>query len=162
YLSFYRLSGYSNDKQFVGLSNYQKILSDEIYWHTFTNTMLLIFVGGIFVFLIGLAFTALMSQGIKGKTVVRAVIFFPQIIAPIALAIVWNYLYRYNGGLFNGVLNLVGLDSVNWTNPEHIIGSGIAAVIWYSLGFYAIILLSGVDKIPNDIFESARMEGASI
>nr|WP_275695475.1 sugar ABC transporter permease [Fredinandcohnia sp. SECRCQ15] len=123
--------------------------------------MLILFVGGIFVFLIGFLFTALLSQGVIAKKAIRAIIFFPQIIAPIALAVVWNYLYRYDIGFFNSVLTAIGLDPVNWTGPDNIMMSAITSIIWYSTGFYAIILLAGVDKIPNTIFEAARVEGAS-
>lgn len=161
WISFHEWSGFTKDMDFVGLKNYIKIFSDPIYLSSFKNMMLILFGGGVFVFLIGLLFTALMSQGVPAKKAIRAIIFFPQIIAPIALAIVWNYLYRYDTGFFNSVLNAVGLESVNWTSPDNIMLAALAAIIWYSTGFYAIILLSGVDKIPNTLFESARLEGAS-
>lgn len=161
YISFQNWAGFTDKMLFVGLNNYKELLSDDVYWSTFKTTMIITIVGGVFVFLIGFIFTAMMSQGIKGKKVVRAVIFFPQIIAPIALAIVWNYLYRYDIGLFNSVLTFLGFDPVNWTGPKNILFSAVVAIIWYSVGFYAVILMAGIDKIPNTIFESARIEGAS-
>src|SRR5699024_9450115 len=123
--------------------------------------MLILLVGGIFVFLIGLLFTSLMSHGMKAKKVVRAVIFFPYIIAPVALGIVWNYLYRFDIGFFNSLLDVIGMKPINWTGPALIMMSSIIAIVWYSVGFYAVILLSGVDKIPTTLFEAARIEGAS-
>lgn len=161
WISFHEWSGFTEHMTFVGLKNYAKIISDPIYWQSFLNMMLILFVGGIFVFLIGFIFTALLSQGVIAKKAIRAIIFFPQIIAPIALAVVWNYLYRYDIGFFNSVLTAIGLDPVNWTGPDNIMMSAITSIIWYSTGFYAIILLAGVDKIPNTIFEAARVEGAS-
>lgn len=161
WISFHKWSGFTKGMDFIGLKNYIKIFNDPIYWQSFRNMMLILFVGGIFVFLIGLLFTSLMSQGISGKKAVRSIIFFPQIVAPIALAIVWNYLYRYDTGFFNSVLEMVGLEPVNWTSPDHIMKSAVFAIIWYSTGFYTIILLGGADKIPNSLFEAARMEGAS-
>lgn len=161
WISFHDWSGFTKNMTFVGINNYVKIFSDPIYLQSFINMMLILFVGGFFVLLIGLLFTSLMSQGMPAKKVIRAIIFFPQIIAPIALAIVWNYLYRYDVGFFNSVLNFLGLESVNWTSPSNIMIAALVAIIWYSTGFYAIILLGGVDKIPNTLFESARLEGAS-
>jgi ABC-type sugar transport system permease subunit len=161
WISLHKWSGFTNNMEFVGLDNYLKIFKDPIYWQSFLNMMLILVVGGIFVFLIGFIFTALMSQGMPAKKAIRAIIFFPQIVAPIALAVLWNYLYRYDIGFFNSVLKAIGLKAVNWTSPENIMPSAIIAIVWYSVGFYAIILLAGVDKIPNTIFESAKVEGAS-
>lgn len=161
WISFHKWSGFTDHMDFVGLKNYIQIFKDPIYWQSFRNMMLILFVGGIFVFLIGLLFTSLMSQGMKAKKAVRAIIFFPYIIAPVALGIVWNYLYRFDIGFFNSVLDLFGIGGVNWTGPGLIVMSSIIAIVWYSVGFYAVILLSGVDKIPNTLFEAARIEGAS-
>ncbi|MED4207357.1 carbohydrate ABC transporter permease [Neobacillus mesonae] len=161
WISFNEWSGFTDDMKFVGLKNYEKLMVDPIYWQSFFNMILILFVGGIFVFLIGFLFTALMSQGVVAKKAIRAIIFFPQIIAPIALAVVWNYLYRFDIGFFNSILTAIGLNPVNWTGPNNIMMSALIAIIWYSTGFYAIILLAGVDKIPNTIFEAARVEGAS-
>lgn len=161
WISFNEWSGFADDMKFVGLKNYGKLIGDPIYWQSFLNMLLILFVGGLFVFLIGFIFTALMSQGVTAKKAIRAIIFFPQIIAPIALAVVWNYLYRFDIGFFNSILTSIGLNPVNWTGPNNIMMSAIIAIIWYSAGFYAIILLAGVDKIPNTIFEAARVEGAS-
>ncbi|MEI3607250.1 sugar ABC transporter permease [Pseudogracilibacillus sp. SE30717A] len=161
WISLHSWSGFTKEMDFIGLKNYAKILGDPIYWQSFKNMMLILLGGGVFVFLIGLLFTALMSQGIPAKKAIRAIIFFPQIVAPIALAIVWNYLYRFDTGFFNSLLDLVGISAVNWTSPKNIMISAVAAIIWYNTGFYAIILLSGVDKIPNTLFEAAKIEGAS-
>ncbi|MBM7587911.1 ABC-type sugar transport system permease subunit [Bacillus pakistanensis] len=161
WISFHEWNGFTEKMSFVGIKNYLKILEDPIYWQSFLNMMLILFVGGIFVFFIGFIFTALMSQGVTAKKAIRAIIFFPQIIAPIALAVVWNYLYRFDIGFFNSILNALGLNPVNWTGPDNIMMSAVISIVWYSTGFYAIILLAGVDKIPNTIFEAARVEGAS-
>lgn len=161
WISLHKWSGFTKDMDFVGLKNYLKIFSDPIYWSSFKNMMLILVGGGIFVFLIGMLFTALLSAGMPAKKAVRAIIFFPNIIAPIALAIVWNYLYRYDIGFFNSVLTLFGVEGINWTSPKLIMYSALVAIIWYSTGFYAVILLGGVDKIPNTMFEAARIEGAS-
>lgn len=161
WISFHKWSGFTENMDFVGLANYSKLLNDPVYWKSFFNMMLILIVGGIFVFLIGLLFTSLMSQGMTAKKAVRAIIFFPYIIAPVALGIVWNYLYRYDIGFFNSLLDVVGIPPVSWTGSSLIMMSSVIAIVWYSVGFYAVILLSGVDKIPNTLFEAARIEGAS-
>lgn len=161
YISLHSWSGFTEDMHFIGLKNYVQLTEDPIYWMAFKNTLLIVLVGGFFTLAIGFLYTALMTQGMKGKKMIRAVIFFPNIIAPVAIAIIWNYLYRYDIGLFNSILSFFNIESVNWTTTGNIMGSAIVGIVWSSVGLYAIILLSGADKIPETIYESARLEGAS-
>ncbi|WP_130859612.1 carbohydrate ABC transporter permease [Gracilibacillus phocaeensis] len=161
FISFHEWSDFSKPMVFNGIDNYTKMFTDQFYWMSLKNTLLILFVGGFFTFLIGFVYTAVMSEGMKGKKAIRAIIFFPNIIAPVAVAIIWNYLYRYDVGLFNSILELLNIDPVNWTAPENIMTSVIIGYIWSNVGLYAVIMMSGVDKIPNTIFESAKIEGAS-
>ncbi len=161
FISLHSWSGFTEEMKFIGIDNYVKMTKDPIYWLAFKNTMLIVLVGGIFTLAIGFLYTALMSQGLMGKKIIRAVIFFPNIIAPVAIAVIWNYLYRYDVGLFNSILAFFNVDAVNWTSSGKIMSSAIVGIIWSSVGLYAIILLSGADKIPESIYESARIEGAS-
>ncbi|MFC4802185.1 carbohydrate ABC transporter permease [Neobacillus sp. GCM10023253] len=161
YISFQKWSGFNEAMQFVGLENYSRIFRDPVYWSSFKNMMLILVVGGIYVFLISFLFTALMSHGLKAKKAIRAIIFFPHIIAPVAMAVIWNYLYRYDIGLFNSILGAFNVDPINWTGPQNIMSSALISIVWYSVGLYLVLLLAGVDKIPNTLFEAARIEGAS-
>ena len=161
FISLHSWSGFTEEMNFIGLENYSNIFKDPIYWMAFKNTILIVVVGGVFTLAIGFLYTAIMSQKVIGKKIIRAVIFFPNIIAPVAIAIIWNYLYRYDIGLFNSILSFFNVESVNWTSSGNIMSSAIVGIIWSSVGLYAIILLSGADKIPESIYESAKMEGAS-
>lgn len=161
YISLHSWSGFTEEMKFIGLKNYVKMTKDPIYWMAFKNTIYIVVIGGIITLGIGFLYTALMSQGMKGKKIVRAVIFFPNIIAPVAIAVIWNYLYRYDVGLFNSILAIFNVEAVNWTNTSNIFNSALVGIVWSSVGLYAIILLSGADKIPESIYESARIEGAS-
>nr|WP_309099020.1 sugar ABC transporter permease [Fredinandcohnia onubensis] len=161
YISLNEWTNFLDDMKFIGITNYTDMLTDKIYWMTFKNTLLIVLVGGVIIFLIAFIYTAMMSQGMKGKKLVRAIFFFPNIIAPVAVAIIWNYLYRYDVGLFNSLLSFIGIDPVNWTAPDNIIWSAIVGVVWSSVGLYAVILLSGADKIPVTIYESAKLDGAN-
>src|SRR5699024_7653669 len=99
FISLHSWSGFTEEMNFIGLKNYMKMGKDPIYWMAFKNTILIVLVGGVFTIAIGFIYTAFMTQGMKGKKMIRAVIFFPNIIAPVAIAIIWNYLYRYDIGL---------------------------------------------------------------
>jgi ABC-type sugar transport system permease subunit len=106
----------------------------------------------------------MISSGIRGKKFFRGVIFLPNIIAVIALTTLWGYMYTPNNGLLASVFKAIGLDDMakfTWLGPDTIFMSMMIAIIWIEVGFYLVLLLAGVDKIPPDFFESAKLDGAN-
>jgi ABC-type sugar transport system permease subunit len=162
--SFYDWSGFGDDMQFIGLGNFQELLRDRLFWSSMGNTVGILVVGGIVVFSLAFIMTIMISSGIRGKKFFRGVIFLPNIIATIAITTLWGYMYTPNTGLFAAVFKLVGLDDMakfTWLGPDTIFASMMIAIIWIEVGFYLVLLLAGVDKIPQDFFESAKLDGAS-
>jgi ABC-type sugar transport system permease subunit len=162
YVSLHEWSGFTKDMKFVGLGNYAALLQDGLYWSTLLTTMKLLFVGGGLIFLIAFLLTFFLSGGVRGKKFFRAVIFYPNVVAPIALATFWGFLYNPRFGLINGLLRALGLESWTqvWTGPDLIFGSVLVALVWTYIGFYLVILLSAVEKIPTDYYDAARIDGA--
>ncbi|MFN8450421.1 MAG: sugar ABC transporter permease [Anaerolineae bacterium] len=162
--SFYDWSGFGTDMRFVGLANFQELLSDRLFWKSMGNTVGILIVGGIVVFGLAFIMTMMISSGIRGKKFFRGVIFLPNIIAVIALTTLWNYMYTPNNGLLASLFKLIGLDDLAkfaWLGPDTIFISMMIAIIWIEVGFYLVLLLAGVDKIPPDFFESAKLDGAN-
>lgn len=163
WVSLHDWSGFTKDMKFIGLKNFNELLHDSLYWQSLGNTLIILFVGGAVIFLLAFLFTAFFTSGIKGKKFFRAVIFYPNVVAPIALATFWSFLYNPRFGLINGFLRLLHLDFLakTWTGPDLIFWSVLIALIWTYVGFYLIILLSGAEKIPQDLYEVAKLEGAN-
>lgn len=162
--SFYDWSGFGANMQYIGFGNYQELLNDRLFWKSMGNTVGILIVGGIVVFSLAFIMTIMISSGIRGKKFFRGVIFLPNIIAVIAVTTMWNYLYTPNNGLFASLFKLVGLDDMakfTWLGPDTIFASMMIAIIWIEVGFYLVLLLAGVDKIPPDFFESAKLDGAN-
>ena len=162
--SFYDWSGFGTDMRFVGLANFQELLNDRLFWKSMGNTVGILIVGGIVVFGLAFIMTMMISSGIRGKKFFRGVIFLPNIIAVIALTTLWNYMYTPNNGLLASLFKLIGLDDLAkfaWLGPDTIFISMMIAIIWIEVGFYLVLLLAGVDKIPPDFFESAKLDGAN-
>lgn len=162
--SFYDWSGFGTDMRFIGLANFQELLSDRLFWKSMGNTVGILIVGGIVVFGLAFIMTMMISSGIRGKKFFRGVIFLPNIIAVIALTTLWNYMYTPNNGLLASLFKLIGLDDLAkfaWLGPDTIFISMMIAIIWIEVGFYLVLLLAGVDKIPPDFFESAKLDGAN-
>lgn len=164
YVSLYDWSGFTPTWTFVGLDNFKELLNDQVYWNALTFTLILMVVGGILVFGIAFLFTGLLSSGMRGKKFFRAVLFFPNVVATVALATLWAFIYNYNFGLLNGFFKLIGLSQLGrttWTGPNTIVWAVLVALVWMYVGFYVVLLLAGVDKISPELFDAAKVEGAN-
>ncbi len=162
--SLYDWSGFGSDMRFIGFGNFQELLRDRLFWTSIGNTLGILVIGGVIIFGIAFVMTMMISSGIRGKKFFRGVIFLPNIIAVIALTTLWGYMYAPNTGLLASVFKLIGLDDLTkltWLGPDTIFLSMMIAIIWIEVGFYVVLLLAGVDKIPQDFFESAKLDGAT-
>jgi ABC-type sugar transport system permease subunit len=163
WVSLHKWTGFTSKMEFVGVANFRELLTDEMYWQSLGTTLKIVFIGGAGIFILAFLFTFFLSSGIRGKKVFRAVIFYPNVVAPIALATFWSFLYNPRFGLINGILSLVGLESWTrtWTGPDYIFWAVMVALVWTYVGFYMVMLISGVQKIPPDYFDVARIAGAN-
>lgn len=162
--SLYDWSGFGSDMRFIGFGNFQELLDDRLFWTSIGNTLGILVVGGIVIFALAFIMTMMISSGIRGKKFFRGVIFLPNIIAVIALTTLWGYIYTPNTGLLASFFKMVGLNDLakfTWMGPDTIFVSMMIAIIWIEVGFYVVLLLAGVDKIPPDFFESAKLDGAT-
>ena len=164
YLSFFKTSGFGADVTWVGLENYAALLTDSLFWLSVGNMLLVLLVGGVAVFGFAFLFTMLINSGLWGKKLFRALIFMPNVIAVIAITTFWSFFFTPRYGMLTNLLKFVGLDSlanVAWTAPENVFWAMMVGLVWISTGFFTILILSGADKIPADMFEAARLEGAN-
>lgn len=160
-LSFFKLSGFGAEAEFVGFGNYLKSWNDPVFWLSATNTLLIMFVGGVFVFLLAFAFSIALSSGVAGKRFFRAVAFFPFIISVFAISAMWRMVYEQRNGLFNSLLRLFDLPPVAWTAGHNVFWAMLTAMVWTYLGFYVVLIMAGMDKVPRDFYEAAELQGAS-
>jgi ABC-type sugar transport system permease subunit len=163
WVALHNWTGFTVKMEWVGLANFAELIRDDVYWRSFVITLKFIFLGGAGIFFLAFLFTFFLTSGIQGKKVYRAIIFYPNVVAPIALATFWGFIYNPRFGLLNGLLRSLGLESwtQTWTGPDLVFWSILAALIWTYVGFYMVMLMSGVDKIPPDFYDAARIAGAS-
>ncbi|MDO5646776.1 carbohydrate ABC transporter permease [Paracoccus sp. (in: a-proteobacteria)] len=163
-LSFYATSGFGDDPVWVGLRNYTRLWGDPIFWRAVRNMLTVLVIGGAAVFGLAFLFTMLLSSGMWGKKFFRALIFLPNMIAVVAITTFWSFVFTPRYGLLTNLLKAMGLDGLAatpWTAPENVLSAMIVGLVWVSAGFFTILVLAGADKIPQDMFEAARLEGAS-
>ncbi|WP_299941875.1 carbohydrate ABC transporter permease [uncultured Nitratireductor sp.] len=165
YYSLFEWSGFGEDKTFVGLGNYARLMNDYVFWLSFMNTITILIVGGIFIMGLAFLYTILINSGIWGKKFFRLVFFLPNIISVVALSAMWAYIYNPRIGLLNSFFGAIGLDGMSktlWTSPDNIFWAMLAALIWVFTGFFLILIMAGVDKIPADMYEAADLAGANL
>lgn len=162
--SLYDWSGFGVEPVFIGLRNFQELTTDRVFLTSLTNTLGILLIGGTIIFGLAFIMTMMISSGIRGKKFFRGIIFLPNVIAVIALTTMWGYAYTPNTGLFASVFKIFGLTDLvrfPWLGPDTIFVAMMIAIIWIEVGFYVVLLLAGVDKIPPDFYESAKLDGAS-
>ena len=164
YLSLFQTSGFGDTARWVGLDNYSRLMSDPIFWLAVRNMLTIMLIGGAAVFGFAFLFTVVLNSGLWGKKLFRAMIFMPNVIAAIAITTFWSFVFMPRYGMLTSLFKALGLDSlagVAWTAPENIIYAMMVGLVWISTGFFTILVLAGADKIPTDMIEAARLEGAS-
>jgi ABC-type sugar transport system permease subunit len=164
YYSFFDWSGFGKNMKFRGLGNYNELFHDPIFLLSLRNTLFILVVGGIIVFALAFLLTVLATMGIKGKKFFRAMIFLPNIIATVALTTLWAFMYNPVFGPFNSFFKLIGWEAganFTFTSMDHDFYAMVVAMIWIEVGFYLILLMAGMDKIPAEYYEAAKIEGAN-
>lgn len=147
---------------FIGLEHYDEMLrDDDVFWQALSNT--LVFIGASPVAIaLALAIALLVNSDLRGAAVYRTIVFTSYPLMTVAVGIIWRWLYDERGGFINYVLRATGivdrpvkfLQSFDWA-----LACVIAAEFWQVLGFYMIILLTGLQSIPQHLYEAARVDG---
>ncbi|MGT2712050.1 carbohydrate ABC transporter permease [Streptococcus oriscaviae] len=161
-MSFHKSGDFGRNDIFVGLANYQRMLGDaqvwQATWNTFKYTLLVVPTTVVLAILLAV----LLNSKIKGRHVYRTIFFLPMVAAPAAVTMVWKWLYNTDFGLINFVLGKIGIGRINWIEDPKIAMYSIALIgIWSTVGYSMILILAGLQEIPKDYYEAAKIDGAS-
>ncbi len=156
--SFYKTGDFGKNNKFVGLANYTKMLGDEKIWQALYNTIKYTILEVPISVAISLVIAVLLNRKITGKSTYRTIFFLPMVVAPAAVAMVWKWLYNSEFGLINNVFN----SDISWISSPDIAIYSIAIIgIWTIIGYNMVLFLAGLQEIPSDYYEAARIDGAS-
>jgi ABC-type sugar transport system permease subunit len=167
YMSFFEVSGFVGmDMHYRGIANYRELYHTRLFRDSFVNIFRVWMIGGGVVFAAAFLFTVLLTSGIRGKKFFRAIIYLPNLIPVVAMATMWTqYIYNRRYGFFTHFFQALGMEGMaktQWTSFDMIFWSMLIAYIWGSIGWYMLILLAGVERIPNDYYEAAKLDGANL
>lgn len=161
YLSFFKWDAIGPMK-YVGIKNYDLIISDPTFWISFSNTIIMALMGTVPQLTLALFVAVMLNSALnKFKNTFRILYFMPNITSIVAVTLVFSTMFG-NNGMINWLLNNLGLDSVPFNSGWWGVKIAISTmVLWRWMGYNAIIFLSGLQSIPTDIYEAARIDGAT-
>ncbi|WP_253735826.1 carbohydrate ABC transporter permease [Paenibacillus sp. FJAT-26967] len=159
-LSFFDWDGLSR-ASFVGLDNFAALVKDEDFLRSMWNTFLFT-IGSVPLSIVCATIVAvLLNQPIRGLPIYRTLFFIPVVTMPVAIGMVWRWLYNSDFGLFNQLLGFFHLPQPNWLfDPKLALFSIILVSVWSGIGYNAIILLSGLQGISRTYYEASSLDGA--
>ncbi|ABO68584.1 MULTISPECIES: helix-turn-helix domain-containing protein [Geobacillus] len=163
YYSLMKWNGIS-EMTFVGLDNFVELLKDPDFWNSVKNNILVVLASVFGQVPIALLIAILLNRKLKGSRLFRTIGFLPVVLSTVVISITWNLVYNSKYGLINEFLRSIGLDFLtqNWLgDPDLALYSVLVVIVWQFVGLYLIIFLAALQNIPNEVLESAKIDGAS-
>jgi multiple sugar transport system permease protein len=158
----YALADLSN-LRFVGFRNYVDLLNSPIFWRALVNTLYFVILGAPLSIAASLGAALLLNDRLaRFKPFFRTALFAPVVTTLVAVALIWRYLLHTKYGLLNFSLDAIGLPAIDWLgDPRFSMPAIVIFSVWKNFGYNMIIFMAGLQAIPQDIYEAAKIDGAS-
>lgn len=148
---------------FAGLSQYERLLSDSAYGNALQNTFLMTFIGACMLFPVAIAVAWALNQRIHGERFFRFVVFAPVVLSVAVVSLLWKFLLHPTVGLINPALEGVGLGALvrTWLgDPATALPAVAFVAVWHGIGIWVVLLCAGFERLPRDVLEAGRIDGA--
>lgn len=161
-MSFFRW-GVFDKPVFTGLRNFQRLFSDTVFLATVQNTIVYSFITVLLVLVYSLILAMMFYRKVAGgEKIFRAVFYIPSLLSLITVGIAWRFIFGDEMGILNYFLRQAGKAPIGWlTDGKYAMGSLILVSVWAVAGYYMVIFISGLQAIPAELYEAARIDGAS-
>lgn len=147
---------------FIGTDNYTRLFHDRLFWKAIGNTLRFLLLHIPLQLVVSLFLAQLLNQKIKAIAFFRASFFLPVIVSGVVVTILWQQLLGYDSGVINRLLTNIGVQKIGWlVNPDIAIYSIAVMATWKNVGLYVILFLVGLQTVPTQYYEAAKLEGAS-
>lgn len=148
-------------RTFIGFDNFVRAFGDSLVRQSAVTTIKWALTVTTVEILLGLGLALLLSHGIRGRAIFTSLLIIPIIMPPVAVSIMWFFMYEYNFGVFNYLLSTVGLPSVEWlSNPDTALYAMMAVDVWQATPFAFLLLYAAILSLPRDPYEAAAIDGA--
>jgi len=163
YSAFYSMRewGGMGPSTFIGLENLRAVLHDAVFWTTLGRTFQVMFVCIAAELSIGMGLAMLWNREFKGQNIVRGLSLLPLLISPLILSLLWNFMLQYNYGPVNVILESIGFGKIYFWDPRFALLTIAGITIWQWFPFATFVFIAGLKSMPRDVFEAAKVDGAS-
>ncbi len=166
WLSFHEWNGYTPRwGPFVGLANYAVLVGDEVFWKATVNSIAFVVARTPLEVGLGFLLALLLNRRLPARSLLRTLFFVPVVMSLIVVTIIFQRIYEPNTGLLNALLHWIGLGALAhpWLgDPATALPAVIAVSVWKNVGFSLVILLAGLQSLPPDVIDAARVDGANL
>jgi raffinose/stachyose/melibiose transport system permease protein len=163
YYGFYSWQGYGPPTEFVGLRNYVTIITDPGFQEALLHNLIIVVLSLVLQAPVAILLALLLNRRMRGQSVIRVLIFVPYVISEVVVGVGWSLMLQ-TAGAANGFLEQVGLGALqrDWlSDPSIAIWTLMGILVWKYVGFAVIIILAGLQSIPDELYEAAAIDGAS-
>jgi multiple sugar transport system permease protein len=151
----------AHDPSFIGLDNFTEAFKDAEMWRALGHTVLFTVISTVPLVLVALVMALLVHTGLPGQWVWRLAFFAPYLLPVGVVSLLWMWLYQPDLGLYNHLLDVVGLGQVAWLSDESVAMWAIAlATLWWTVGFNFLLYLAALQAVPDHLYEAAALDGA--
>lgn len=164
YYSFYKWNGLGPLVDFVGFDNYVRLVQEPIFRSALGHNWLIAILSVLIQLPIALGLAMLIGRGLRGRGFFRVVLFLPYVLSEVVTGVIWSFIYRAQGGLLNIALDSIipGYKSIGWlANPDTVMYAVFITLTWKYFGIYLILFIAGLQDIPRELEEAARIDGAN-
>ena len=169
--SFFKWSGLSSKKTYVGFDNFKLLFHDSVFWQALLHNAYIFLFGGAAILVIGIGIAHAMQGEGKLTKVLRSVYLFPNIMSLVVVAILWEFVYDPHIGIVTSVMKLFGgsgaakpgapvVDTSILGNPTKALPAVIITFVWFAVGFYIMLFSAGIRQIPQEVAEASKLDGA--
>ncbi len=153
----------SGTPHFIGLSNYQTILNDPLFRQSLGNTLYFVAITAVPLIMVGLLLALLVNQNLRGRNLIRTLIFLPYVVSISVVGIIWVWILDRTFGLLNFYLSPLGIrPAIGWLTDVNAAMPALAVTtVWWTVNANMIIYLAGLQDIPEELYEAARIDGAN-
>jgi multiple sugar transport system permease protein len=154
--------GNASNTRVVGTANYTALVHSPLFWRALTNTLYFSLVGGPLTIAVALGAALLLNAKLaRWKAFFRTIYFAPVVTTIVGVAVVWRYVYHTRVGLLNRLLAMVGIQGPDWLGDPHwAMPALILLAVWRGFGYAMVIFLAGLQNVPDELYEAARIDGA--
>ena len=165
-MSLFKWGGYSPNQTFVAFDNFVTLFKDENFYRACRNSILLIVVVTVITIVFALLFAFILTrEKLKGQNIFRIIFYIPNILSVVVISAIFSAIYDVNRGLLNNLLSIFGIGTespIAWLGDQKIIVYSLAgAMVWQAIGYYMVMYMASMSAIPESLYESANLEGAS-